>query len=282
MGRPLYTNNAASALASGITNTQTTIQVQDGMGNLFPTPFGDDFFYITITSVSIGGAYEIMQCTQRSGDTFTVIRGAEGTTPQFFNIGDNVQLRITAAGMNFLGGSVITSSQSQSFTATQGQTLFTLTNFNYSQNTNNLSVFVNGNKQLVNINYAESTINTFTFTSGLNSGDIVEAIVGLTTAGGTISSSNVNYNQGSSGAVNRSVQNKLQDTVSVKDFGAVGDGIADDTNAFTTAWSSSNPKAVLVPAASYKITGTVTGKFYSFGVVTIVGGTVTSITNLVP
>lgn len=84
------------------------------------------------------------------------------------------------------------------------------------------------------------------------------------------------------GAVNRPINQKLTDTVSVKDFGAVGNGTTDDTASFSAAWTASNPKAVLVPAASYKITGTVTGKFYSFGVVTIVTGTVTSITNLVP
>ena len=84
------------------------------------------------------------------------------------------------------------------------------------------------------------------------------------------------------GAINRTINEKLAETVSVKDFGAVGDGVIDDTAAFTNAWAASNPKAVLVSAGSYKITGTVTGKFYSFGVVTIVTGTVTSITNLVP
>lgn len=84
------------------------------------------------------------------------------------------------------------------------------------------------------------------------------------------------------GAVNRSINEKSQDTVSVKDFGALGDGTTNDATAFTNAWTASNPKAVLVPAGSYKITGTVTGKFYSFGAVTIVTGTVTSITNLVP
>ena len=83
-------------------------------------------------------------------------------------------------------------------------------------------------------------------------------------------------------AINRPINEKLSDTVSVKDFGAIGDGITDDTVAFDAAWTASNPNAVLVPAQSYKITGTVTGKFYSFGAVTIVSGTVTSITNLVP
>ena len=95
----------------------------------------------------------------------------------------------------------------------------------------------------------------------------------------------INFKNGNatpSGAATRSIDSKLQDEVSVKDFGAIGDGLIDDTTAFTNSWAASNPKAVLVPAGSYKITGTVTGKFYSFGVVTIVTGTVTSITNLVP
>ena len=71
-------------------------------------------------------------------------------------------------------------------------------------------------------------------------------------------------------------------SVSVKQFGAVGDGVANDAAFFNAAWSASDPQAVYVPAQSYAITGTVTGKFYSFGLVSIVGGTVTTITNLVP
>ena len=52
--------------------------------------------------------------------------------------------------------------------------------------------------------------------------------------------------------------------------------------AFAAAWAASSPQAVYVPAGAYLFTGTVTGKFYSFGIVTISGGTVTTITNLVP
>ena len=92
----------------------------------------------------------------------------------------------------------------------------------------------------------------------------------------------VGYLPAGTGAVATTVQTKLRESVNVKDFGAVGNGITNDAAAFTAAWTTSNPKAVLVPAGTYLITGTVTGKFYSFGVVTISSGTVTSITNLVP
>ena len=79
------------------------------------------------------------------------------------------------------------------------------------------------------------------------------------------------------------VQAKLRQTVSVFDFGADPSFTAAvNAAAFQAAWTANNPKAVLVPAGTYLFTGTVTGKFYSFGAVTISGGTVTSITNLVP
>ena len=55
------------------------------------------------------------------------------------------------------------------------------------------------------------------------------AIIGGTDAG------LVSYNEGDTGAVDRTVKAKLQETVSVKDFGAVGDGVTDDTAAIQAA-----------------------------------------------
>jgi hypothetical protein len=93
---------------------------------------------------------------------------------------------------------------------------------------------------------------------------------------------NTTFNVALSGSVNRTAQAKMAEIPSVKDFGAVGNGVTNDAAAFTAAWAATAPQAVYVPAGSYAITGTVTGKFFSFGVVTVVGGTVTTITNLVP
>lgn len=95
----LFTNNAATTLASSITSGDTTLTVASGGGALFPNPTAPDYFLVTLVGVS-GTPIEIVQVTARSSDTFTIVRGQEGTTPSAFVGGDKVELRITAATMN--------------------------------------------------------------------------------------------------------------------------------------------------------------------------------------
>jgi hypothetical protein len=57
------------------------------------------------------------------------------------------------------------------------------------------------------------------------------------------------------GAVNRTIYQKLSDTVSVKDFGAIGDGSADDTAAINAALAANN--AVYFPAGTYLVSGNI-------------------------
>lgn len=54
----------------------------------------------------------------------------------------------------------------------------------------------------------------------------------------------------------QTVAAKLQQTVSVQDFGAVGDGVADDTAAFLAAFATSS-KHIYVPSGSYRLTATI-------------------------
>jgi hypothetical protein len=64
--------------------------------------------------------------------------------------------------------------------------------------------------------------------------------------------------QAGSGAVQRTVESKLQDVVSVKDFGAVGDGVTDDTAAFQEAINAGGTIIVPSPSVEYLITGQLT------------------------
>jgi hypothetical protein len=94
----LFTNNAASTLASSITSSATFLTVASGQGALFPTITGSNYFLVTLIGVS-GSPIEIVKVTARSTDTFTIVRAQEGTTASAFTGGDSVQLRITAAVM---------------------------------------------------------------------------------------------------------------------------------------------------------------------------------------
>ena len=68
-------------------------------------------------------------------------------------------------------------------------------------------------------------------------------------------SEQVTFLAAGSGASQRTVLDKLRDVVSVKDFGAVGDGVADDTAAIQAALAASNN--VYLPSGTYRITNTI-------------------------
>ena len=58
------------------------------------------------------------------------------------------------------------------------------------------------------------------------------------------------------GAVNRAINLKLAETVSVKDFGAVGDGVTNDTTAIQAALN--NRGRIYIPAGTYIVSSTLT------------------------
>jgi parallel beta-helix repeat protein len=66
---------------------------------------------------------------------------------------------------------------------------------------------------------------------------------------GATGSAQIGYNEGDTGAVTRTVQSKLQESISIKDFGAVCNGVANDTVAVQAAITAigSNKVTLLIP-----------------------------------
>src|SRR5882672_972307 len=72
-----------------------------------------------------------------------------------------------------------------------------------------------------------------------------------------IQATKLNFLQAGTGAVNRTVQNKERDIFSVRDFGTVGDGVANDApaiNAALLAASVAGVSTVRLPSGTYRVT----------------------------
>ena len=156
-------------------------------------------------------------------------------------------LASTASGF-FVGANFF----NQTYTGDGSTTSFALTVDPGTKN--NIQVYIDGvyqNKATFSIT---SSAITFTEAPPLNAA--MEFIIGNAVDNVSSDANLVNYNQGGTGAQTRTVEAKLQDAVSVKDFGAVGDGVIDDTSAFQAAVNTLDK--VYIPQGNYKITSQIT------------------------
>jgi hypothetical protein len=140
-------------------------------------------------------------------------------------------------------------------TATAGQTVFNLATTTYQPGTNSLSVFVDGVNQYgpgAQYAYLETDSDTVTFVTGLHVGAEVKFTTSqLNSSGLQANAFQVSYTPPFTNSVTTNVGDKLAETVSVQDFGAIGDGVTDDTVAIQAAIAASS--YVYVPEKTYLV-----------------------------
>ena len=218
----LLANNVSSALAAPITASATSMTVTNG--SRFPVLTPGQYFYATI--IATNGIVEIVKVNTRNGNAMSITRAQDGTNAQAFASGARVEMRINAASVRDTVTDQ-TGPLDTRLTTAEGD----ITSLEGRMTT------------------AEGDITTI-------EGDIVALEAFDTALATSTGSASVGFLQAGTGASLRTVQSKLRDFVSVKDFGAVGDGVTDDSAAFV-ALLNSNPSSpgfdVFIPAGTYKI-----------------------------
>ncbi len=247
----------AGALASGFTLTITS-----DIANLQPTDLTNQGgFYPEVITDSLDRATIQIQQISDIGDRTLKIPISDGT-------GLDMELPTAAQRANsFLAfdssgePTVLTAGTSgapatitrQVFSGTGSQTVFTLASDPGGLG-NSAQIYIGGVYQQRSTYTIIGT--TLTFSAAPVAGtDNIEFINFLTDNVGSVSADLVTYTPSGSGAVARSAASKFGDVVSVKDFGAVGDGVADDTAAIQAALAASNN--VSFPFGTYRITNTI-------------------------
>lgn len=282
-------NNASGQIATGLAPYDIGLALVAGQGATFPSLAAGEYFYATLASA--GGSIEIVKVTAKVNDTFTIVRAQEGTTALSFSAGARFELRVTAqsvrdaiddvtaSAVTFTPYTSIASTNVQSaiqevvdeinllstntftvevITATEAQTVFNLSN-PYVVGATNLSVYMNGLRLRNVVDYVETNSTRVTLTTGAQVGDELTFVAGRE-VNDAIGASSVSFVPAGTGAVARTAQDKMRESVSVLDFGAVGDGVTDDTAAIQAAVNSfpSGGGSVYLPRGTYKITSQIT------------------------
>jgi hypothetical protein len=178
---------------------------------------------------------------------------------------DAIEAALPTIGAGGLPGTVYV----QRLSGTGAQVAYTLSIT--PQGNNVVDIYIQGIYQQKNTFSVAGNVLTFSEApiAGTNN---IEVQITATIALGSTDSSLVDYIPAGTGAVATTVQTKLRETVSVKDFGAVGDGVTDDTAAINAALTALVAGGTLLfPPGTYKVTSTINKTFNNGAMVNLVG-----------
>lgn len=96
-----YANFVTTKLTAQLLAAGVTANVTAGDGALFAAANGTDFMYGVLRRMSgyRDVAHEIVKITNRATDALTIVRAQEGTTGLQFEIGDQLDIEVTAASL---------------------------------------------------------------------------------------------------------------------------------------------------------------------------------------
>ena len=187
-------------------------------------------------------------------DTEIVNRIAGDANLQTQNNAQDVRLQAIEAALLIIGeGGLPGTVYVQRLSGTGAQTSFTL---DVSVPSSALiDVFINGIYQNKNTFTIVDDVLTFSEAPPVGT-DNVEVVVSITIANVETDASLVSFRATDSTVVVRTAQDKMREWISVKDFGAVGDGVADDTGAVQSAINVAGQlrKPLYIPSGIYRIT----------------------------
>jgi hypothetical protein len=166
-----------------------------------------------------------------------------------------------ASAADFFGNAVLGANYvNNTATGNGSQVAFGLTVAPGSKN--NIQVYIDGvyqNKASFSISAA-----TITFSEAPPLNSAIEFIIGQAVTEISGDSDSINYTQGGTGSQQRTLTSKLQESVSVKDFGATGDGVTDDTAAIQAAIDASFK--IYFPQGTYIVSSTLSADKTGFKV----------------
>ena len=204
--------------------------------------------------------------------TLNVSYGTSGTTACVGNDArlSNARTPSTHASTHATGGSdVLTLGQSQITNLTSDLSLKASTTHAATHATGGTDVLTLGQAQITNLttDLAARALGATTMTAGtgLTGGGDLSANRSFAVAYGTTSTTatvgndaRLSFIAAGTGATTRTLQNKLRDVISVKDFGATGDGSTNDTAAIQAALDARAGSSLYIPAGTYITTSALT------------------------